>query len=72
MVDSSSFLILGLVVLFSLGISILCIWTSYQTAKKKNRNTIAWAVATFFFGLIPLIIILILSPLPIKNDFEQK
>jgi predicted PurR-regulated permease PerM len=48
---------------YIIGLIIQIVFTviAVKTAQKKNRNAVLWGISTFFFGLIPLIIILCLS-----------
>lgn len=37
-------------------------------SKSKNRNQVAWGIVCFLFGIIPLIVLLFLSPLPVLPE----
>ncbi|MFO7619535.1 MAG: hypothetical protein R6W91_07800 [Thermoplasmata archaeon] len=47
----------------------ICIWV-YRDAEKRGSSGTLWAILTFFFGLIPLIIWLIVRP-PIKSRHSR-
>ena len=47
-------------ILVNLALSILFTVISVKTANRKGRNGTLWGILTFFFGLVPLIVVLCL------------
>lgn len=46
-------------------------WGGYTLAKKKNRNTVLWAILCGVFGIIPLIIIAVIKPAVDTQPFND-
>lgn len=36
-------------------------WVTYSMAQKRGRNEVLWGILGFFFGFIPMIILLIIG-----------